>query len=363
MKKWFLSAVLLCLCLGTLAAAKTAEVGLRFGRQDNAVRIVFEGPDELIKNANTITSLSSVRIDFPLAVEIKKQKDFLFETVQKDRFLVINLKEVVDIKTYKLTAPARIVIDLKTAPRLQKESTVKPDAKPAQEMPPPQKGQKEQPPQETPKPPAPSAQQKPQSPPGPAAAPVAEKARRIKLLVLDPGHGGYDQGVTQQETREKDLSLALAKDLSAALAKKGITVFLTRKTDQPLSLQERSVFASSKKPDLVLSLHATAAERWAVYTAAADEAATDTAVRMYSAASKQGKHLEKSRAAAKVLATAVRKEFKGTVVLRELALPLLTSSDAPAVLLEYPLTAGSAYDQKMRERVIKTLLNGVTAYE
>jgi hypothetical protein len=84
---------------------------------------------------------------------------------------------------------------------------------------------------------------------------------------------------------------------------------------------------------------------------------------MYSSTSKQGKYLEKSRAIAKILATSIRKEFKGTVTLRELALPLLTSLDAPAVIIEYPLSETGVYDQKMKERVIKALLNGVVSYE
>ncbi|MGC2063504.1 MAG: N-acetylmuramoyl-L-alanine amidase [Thermodesulfovibrionales bacterium] len=357
--------VFLFLFIGAVSAEKAGEVTIRYGKQENAVRIVLDAQDELIKNANTITSLTSVRVDFPSAVQIRKPKDFLYETVQKDRFLVINLRDVVDIKTYKLTAPSRIVIDLRTAS--------KPDTKSPQEMQQSaQKGQKELV--------APDAASKVQAPAGqtvqqkqqpasqtqaaaPAPVSALEKSRRLKLLVIDPGHGGYDQGIAVQETREKDLSLALAKDLSAVLAKKGLTVFLTRKTDQPLSLQERISFASSKKPDLLISLHASASNRWSVYTSTADEPNTDTAVRMYSMTSKQGKHLEKSKTIAKVLATAVQKEFRGTVALRELSLPLLASLDAPAVIIEYPLAGNSTYDQKMRERIVKTLLSGVIAYE
>lgn len=316
-KRILLHFVFLFLLIGPLFAEKAGEVILRYGKQENAVRIVLEAQDELIKNANTITSLTSVRIDFPSPVEIRKQKDFLFETVHKDRFFVINLRDVVDIRTYKLTSPSRIVIDLKTAS--------KPDTSKPQEMQQSvQKGQKEQVTPDasrTPTTAGQTTQQRQQQPagqaPGASSAPALaqtsapEKPRRLKLLVIDPGHGGYDQGIALKELKEKDLSLALAKDLGAVLAKKGLTVFLTRKTDQPLSLQERISFASSKKPDLFISLHASVTDKWAVYTSTADEPNADTAVRMYSATSKQGRHLEKSKAIAKVLATAVQKEFRG----------------------------------------------------
>jgi N-acetylmuramoyl-L-alanine amidase len=352
--------VFLFLFIGSLSAEKAAEVTMRYGKQENTVRIVLEAPDELVKNTNTITSLTAVRIDFPSAVELRKQKDFLFETIHKDRFLVIYLRDVVDVRAYKLTNPARIVIDLRTA--------AKPDTRTSQEMQlPAQKGPKEQAaPPDAAKAPA-AGQSVPQKQQQPAAqtpaATAPEKTRRLRLLVIDPGHGGYDQGIALQETREKDLSLTLAKELSAVLAKKGLTVFLTRKTDQPLSLQDRISFALSKKPDIFISLHASATDRWAVYTSAADETNTDTAIRLYSMASKQERHLEKSRTLANALGTAIRREFRGTVALRELFLPLLTSLDAPSVIIEYPLAGNSAYDQKMRDRLIKSLLSGLAAYE
>jgi len=366
MKKWFLIPLaFLLLFVGSLSAENAAEVILRYGKQENAVRIVLEAQDELIKNANTITSVTRVRIDFPSAVQIRKQTDFPYETVHKDRFFVINLRDVADIRTYKLTSPSRIVIDLRTvskSPTVLKPDT-KPDARSPQEGPQPaQKNAKDPVATDISKTPATQApQQKQQQTTAPPPAP--EKTKRLKLLVIDPGHGGYDQGIARQEAREKDISLALAKDLSTVFAKKGLTVFLTRKTDQPLSLQERISFASAKKPDLFISLHASATDKWALYTSTADEPNTDTAVRMYSATSKQGRYLEKSRTIAKMLGTAIRKEFKGTVVLRELPLPLLTSLDAPSVIIEYPLTGNSTYDQKMRDRMTRTLLSGVTAYE
>ncbi len=365
-KRILLSCFFLCFWTASFAAEKTNEVLLRSGKQESLVRLVLEGQDDLIKNTNIATSLALVRVDFPTAVEIKKQKDFLFETVNKDRFLVIYLRDVLDVRTYKLTAPARLVIDLRTAPAQQKETLSKLDVKAPQETQPPTAPTVLKGPKDTA-----ATAQKPQQPAAqtpsasPGSGPSPEKSRRIKLWVIDPGHGGFDQGIVLQDKREKDISLALAKDLSTVITKKGLTVFLTRKTDQPLSLQERISFASSRKPDLFISLHASAADTWAIYTSTAEEKEgnADTAIRMYNATSKQGRHLEKSRAIARSLGTAIRNEFKSTVLLRELPLPVLTSLDSPSVIIEYPLAKDIAYDQKMRDRIIKALLNGITAYE
>lgn len=369
MKKGIL-VLLLSLIAASLSAEKTAEVNLRFGRQEGSVRIVLEAPDDMIKNANTITSLTSVKIEFPYAPVIRKQKDFLFETSHKDRFLVISLKEVTDVKTYKLQAPSRIVIDLKTAPKPQTESAPKPAAQgpqtpaagPAPQLQAPdQKESAAADAQKTPSSPAQTGQQKPAETPRPSAQ--APERRKIRTVVIDPGHGGFDQGVVLNDIREKELSLSIAKDLSAALAKKGMTVYLTRKTDQPFSLSERIAFITSKKPDLFISLHAAPAAHYTLYISSAEDINTDTAIKLYSVASRQARHLEKSRSLARALGSAIRNDSKGTVVLRELPLPLLYSIDAPSVIVEYPLSPTVTFDQKMRDRLTKALLSGMASYD
>jgi len=379
MKKLLLVLALIILA-APLHAQKTGEINVRYSRQDASVRIVLEGQEDIIRNSNTITSLTSVKIEFPASVEIKKQKDFMFETTQKDKLLVISLRDVVDAKTYKLMSPSRIVIDLKTAPKPQKDAGQKTEQKPVQDISkapkdlaqagvknsttPPAAQAAQQPKQPTTASPAvQTGQQQKQPAPVQAAASPPEKTRKIKSIVLDAGHGGFDQGIVSRDIREKDIMLGLAKDLGVALSKKGITVSLTRKTDQPVPLAERINFASAKKPDLFISLHATTSDRPAVYSANPDDTNADSMIRTYTVAARQARHIEKSRLLAKFLGTAIRDEFKKTVLLRELPLPLVTSADAPAVIVEFPQNNSVTYDQKTRERIIKTLLSGIAAYE
>ena len=96
-----------------LFAAEKKEVSLRYSQHDNIMRIVLESDDNFIKNANIIATLSGIKIEFPAIFELKKQKDFIFDTSSRDRFLSITLKNVEDVKSYKLASPATIVIDLK----------------------------------------------------------------------------------------------------------------------------------------------------------------------------------------------------------------------------------------------------------
>ncbi|MFM5950567.1 MAG: N-acetylmuramoyl-L-alanine amidase [Novosphingobium sp.] len=81
------------------------------------------------------------------------------------------------------------------------------------------------------------------------------------LVVIDAGHGGKDPGAGSGNTREKDLTLALAKALRDDLLKKGgIRVALTRDDDRYLFLPERSSIARRLGADLFISIHADSTE-------------------------------------------------------------------------------------------------------
>ncbi len=90
----------------------------------------------------------------------------------------------------------------------------------------------------------------PPAPPGP---------HTIRMIVLDPGHGGGDVGATHGDVREKDLTLALAKRLAPELQKRlGCRVVLTRIDDRSLTQHERAERANRERADLVISLHVDA---------------------------------------------------------------------------------------------------------
>jgi len=60
-----------------------------------------------------------------------------------------------------------------------------------------------------------------------------------RVIVIDPGHGGIDGGaVASDGTLEKDLNLAIAKDVAQILKYNGFRVILTRETDTMLGSGE-----------------------------------------------------------------------------------------------------------------------------
>jgi len=361
MKKGLFVALILFCVSASVSAERTAEVLLRSGRQDTIIRVVLESDDSLIRNARTSISASGARIDFPSPFDLKKTQDFVFKTVRDTRTLTIIFSDVTDVRTYTLSTPARIVIEMKVKPQLQNEA---------------QKQQKDtslapqisQPPaqQQAPQKLADAGKPQAQTPSAQKAADSTkpeDKALTFNTIVIDPGHGGYDYGIYQQEIKEKEISLSIARDLANLLQKKGLRVFLTRKVDQSLPLGERINFSNSKAPDLFIAIHATPSDKFVITTATADESTADATIRLYKLSARQNRHLDRSRASAKALAEALKAEFKAETVSRELPLPILTSVDAAAVFIEYPLTAQKTYDQKERDRLINAILTGLGRHE
>jgi N-acetylmuramoyl-L-alanine amidase len=81
---------------------------------------------------------------------------------------------------------------------------------------------------------------------------------KIGRIVLDPGHGGHDQGtIGPKGLYEKDLVLSLAQELQRLLQEElGAEVILTRNDDTYIPLEERTAIANQHRADLFISIHA-----------------------------------------------------------------------------------------------------------
>lgn len=83
-----------------------------------------------------------------------------------------------------------------------------------------------------------------------------EPARQPLVIVIDPGHGGDEEGGLYESFIEKNMNLIVANAMKEELEKyEGVTVYLTRTGDQKLSLAERSAFAKSVNADFMFCLH------------------------------------------------------------------------------------------------------------
>ena len=97
---------------------------------------------------------------------------------------------------------------------------------------------------------------------GVAPVALAGEGRRLRTLVLDPGHGGNDYGARHDGLTEGRLTLDIAQRMAAILERRlpETRVLLTRHRDELLSLERRVAFANSVGADAFVSIHLNAAD-------------------------------------------------------------------------------------------------------
>ena len=308
---------------GSLWAEKKTDVLMKFSRQGDLMRIVFEAEDTFMKDTKSATTPFRIKVEFPGPFHLPVENDLPFEVIVTDRSAVINLKEKNEITFFALSSPARLVFDIRKNGEQAEKRPEKPAEKPTEK----------------------------QTTPG-----------IPRVFVIDAGHGGYDFGITSGNTSEKQISLELAKELRAALSKKGRKVFLVRQADQYLLLSERIHFVSQKNPDIFISLHASASGNFVLYSPRLAEEASNEPVDLYSVSSKQRKYIGKSRALSEGIEKAIKNEFKMNIQRKELPLPILDAAGAPAVFVEYPSPEFLTYDQQTKTRLINALVTGLAAF-
>lgn len=166
--------------------------------------------------------------------------------------VVLDLQSMESHRVFSLADPFRVVIDVQGKRKTEAHPAAAPSTT-ASAAPPP-------PPRSTPT----TAPPEPTSP-----KPVIKKdmpsmveqlGLTVRRIVIDPGHGGKDKGaIGPSGVYEKDITLAIAKQLKKFLEKEGgYEVLLTRDTDRYVSLEERTAIANTKKADLFLSIHTNA---------------------------------------------------------------------------------------------------------
>lgn len=253
--------------------------------------------------------------------------------------------------------------------------------------------------EEAPKEPPKAVVVAPAAPAAPAAKPAVKAkaeepkaaAKRRRLIVIDPGHGGKDPGATGvRGTREKDVNLAAALELSRVLKERGdFDVHLTREEDVFLPLSERSEIANSRDADLFVSLHCNAAgnkresgfEVYSVSETASDPAAEALAASENAVLELEGKNPQDEMAKMILLAMTKTEMINESVAFAALAARtigkrvdieargakqagfyVLRGTHAPAILVEMAFVSHAKDEAKLTSRRFRrTMAEGVAA--
>ena len=170
------------------------------------------------------------------------------------------------------------------------------------------------------------------------------------VVTVDPGHGGGDPGCGEEVALEKDIVLPISLKLRDMLEEAGITVVMTRQTDQSVSLDQRAIIANNAGSDLFVSIHCNSYEGAArgmdVYYHKA-EPAKELAQAVLDQATSLGIHTREVQ----------KNNYQ-----------VLWDTDMPAVLVEtgfvtdpeeYALLREEEYQEKMAQAIALAVLNAL----
>jgi N-acetylmuramoyl-L-alanine amidase len=95
----------------------------------------------------------------------------------------------------------------------------------------------------------------------PVLRPAKISTAPVHTVVLDAGHGGYDQGAFSMLGNEKDFALDVVERARDLLTKAGFNVRLTRSADVFVRLEDRAAFANRQSNAVFVSVHFNAGAR------------------------------------------------------------------------------------------------------
>ena len=82
----------------------------------------------------------------------------------------------------------------------------------------------------------------------------------MATVMLDAGHGGFDNGASFNGRKEKDDNLNLALAVGSILENRGIDILYTRTTDVYQSPNEKARIANESDADYFISFHRNSSE-------------------------------------------------------------------------------------------------------
>lgn len=89
---------------------------------------------------------------------------------------------------------------------------------------------------------------------------MLEEESGVPVVILDPGHGGEDEGCARDGVREKDINLSIAKLVQDKLEALGYQVLMVRDVDTYIAKEDRVIYANQSKGDIYVSIHQNASD-------------------------------------------------------------------------------------------------------
>jgi len=210
------------------------------------------------------------------------------------------------------------------------------------------------------------------------------ETKPIKMICLDPGHGGKDSGNRVGWHYEKNYTLPLAFELRDQLQRAGFNVMMTRTTDKYVPLPDRPAMANKAGADLFVSLHFNAAltgrdeaegpETYCITPVGASSSNEHVESREFGSAVGTGPTIaNRNEQKSLLLAYQVEKSLVQNLAaddrgVKRARFAVLRDVAMPAILIEggfmtNPAESKKIYDPAYRRRMAEAIVKGILAYQ
>jgi N-acetylmuramoyl-L-alanine amidase len=322
MKKTALLLIIL-IFLPLISHADISMLKLRASRHPGFLRIVLEGYGPVIQKGLVYQRGRDILVSFPdTNFSIQSESSVIaYSRVNKDT-VIISTGGFRGLKVFTLKHPARLVIDVH----------MKEDIK------------------------------------APLPVPSAKKGRKIDLsriesVVIDPGHGGYENGMVLDNNKEKNTVLDISKKLASLVDRGSSQGFMTRGSDRFMSLSERVAYTNSKDPDVFVSLHIGNHSDVVIYVPDMTDKMQGITFQ-YLDNKGQAEYREETMTLLKAMREAVISNFGDDMVsVKTIPFSITSRIEAAALIIEFPSFEDAYYNEELNSELANTLFKGLYIYE
>jgi len=316
--------LLLIICLlPSFSYADTASLKLRAARNPGSVRIVLEGPESVIGKGSVTQKGSDILVSFAdTGISIQAENVIVSHAMVNRQTVRISPGDFSGIKVFTLKGPSRLVIDA-----FAKE----------------EKGAA----------PSVSSERKEAEP----------SSSRLKTVVIDPGHGGYENGIVSDGNIEKNTVLDIARKLGVLVNSGPSRGLLTRDSDRYMTLGERMSFTNNRTADVFISLHIGKHKDIVVYTPVVTDRPSDI-VKPYLQNRGQAEFEKETLTLLKALSEAfIPAVGEDMLSVRPIPYTLISRIEAAALIIELPSYEYASYNEEYSAKIAHTIYQGLKMYE
>lgn len=290
---------------------KPLEVVIKTGVHEGFIRIVFFMEESYVRDASVTQIDNTIKVNLNAPVFFKLigkeiERDYIkidsltrlingliFEP--KKEGCILKKEDLTHIKTLKLSNPSRLVIDIYFS---------KLDVK-------------------------------------------TDKHSKYNVIMIDPGHGGYDKRIYGDNFSEKHFVLAFSKALLQEIEKSGKKAILLRNGDYAISMKDRIRIVNKKRPDILISIHLSLKDEVVIYL-------TESRIKK----DRADQFLRESELISKSIIANI-KSLGIKVKSQRIDSIIGSYAFVPSIFIELPNPERFAYDKKINQQIISAILKSL----